>query len=208
MVVPWPEPSDLGRYKCQIQTTIPLMPLTARQAALAEHLQANAIRTDGPFTLRSGAVSDWYLDARQTTFSGAGALLVGAAVLEQLDDVVAVGGLTMGADPVAIGTAMYASLHGFQLRAFSIRKEVKDHGAGGRLAGPVSPGDRVAMVEDTTSTGGAFFEAIDVAMAEGLEVVQAVVLVDRSGDKVSELMKQRRLKYSIVLRPEQLGLNT
>ena len=113
-----------------------------------------------------------------------------------------------GADPVAMGTAMYASLHGLQLRAFSIRKEAKDHGAGGRLAGPVSPGDRVAVVEDTTSTGGAFFEAIDVAMAEGLDVVQAVVLVDRSGARVSELMEQRGVKYNIVLRPEQLGLNT
>ena len=181
------------------------MSLSAAQAALAEHLHANAIRTDGPFTLRSGETSDWYLDARQTTFSGHGALLVGAAVLEQLGDVVAVGGLTMGADPVAIGTAMYATHHGRWLEAFSIRKQAKDHGTGGRLVGPVEAGDRVAMVEDTTTTGGAFFEAIDVALAEGLEVRQAVVLVDRSGERVGNLMKQRGIRYSIVLRPSQLG---
>ena len=183
------------------------MTLSDTKAALAEHLHANAIRTDGPFTLRSGAVSDWYLDARQTTFSGDGALLVGAAVLDELGEVDAVGGLTMGADPVAMGTAMYASLHGRALRAFSIRKEPKDHGIGGRLAGPVNAGDRVAMVEDTTTTGGAFFEAIDVAVAEGLDIVQAVVLVDRSGGKVTELMARRGVKYSIVLLPEQLGFS-
>ena len=181
------------------------MSLSVAQAALAQHLHTNAIRTDGPFTLRSGATSDWYLDARQTTFSGAGALLVGAAVLEQLGDVEAVGGLTMGADPVAMGTAMYATRHGRTLRAFSIRKEAKDHGTGGRLVGPVGEGDRVAMVEDTTTTGGAFFEAIDVAEAEGLDVVQAVVLVDRSSGLVSQLMEERGIKYSIVLLPSQLG---
>ena len=183
------------------------MTMSQARSALAEHLHSHAIRTDGPFTLRSGAMSDWYLDARQTTFSGAGALLVGAAIFEQLDDVDAVGGLTMGADPVALGTAMHAAQNGASLKAFSIRKEAKDHGIGGRLVGPVSPGDRVAMVEDTTTTGGAFFEAMDVALEEGLHVVQAVVLVDRSGDKVSELMKRRGVKYSIVLRPEDLGFS-
>ncbi len=183
------------------------MTLSTAQAALAEHLHANAIRTDGPFTLRSGAVSDWYLDARQTTFDGAGALLVGAAVFENLTDVDAVGGLTMGADPVAMGTSMYATQQGRDLKAFSIRKEAKDHGTGGRLVGPVKPGDRVSMVEDTTTTGGAFFEAMDVAIAEGLAVVQAIVLVDRSGGRVTELMKQRGVEYSIVLKPEQLGFS-
>jgi orotate phosphoribosyltransferase len=181
------------------------MTLTDAQAALAKHLHSNAIRTDGPFTLRSGAVSDWYLDARQTTFDGEGALLVGAAVLEQLADVVAVGGLTMGADPVALGTAMFASQQGRLLRAFSIRKDAKDHGTGGRLVGPVDPGDRVAIVEDTTTTGGAFFEAIGAAIEAGLEVIQAVALVDRSGNAVTDLMANRGINYSIVLRPAQLG---
>lgn len=181
------------------------MSLSPARAALAEHLHAHAIRTDGPFTLRSGAVSDWYLDARQTTFSGAGALLVGAAVHEALKDVDAVGGLTMGADPVAMGTAMYAASLGQPLNAFSIRKEAKDHGTGGRLVGPVGTGSRVAMVEDTTTTGGAFFEAMDVAGSEGLEIVQAIVLVDRSGGRVTERMAGRGVDYTIILRPEDLG---
>lgn len=174
---------------------------------MAAHLHAHAIRTDGPFTLRSGAVSEWYLDARQTTFSGEGALLVGAAVLEGLGDVAAVGGLTMGADPVAVGTAMYAAQTGRALNAFSIRKTTKDHGTGGRLVGPVSPGDRVAMVEDTTSTGGAFFEAIEVAFAEGLDIAEAVALVDRSGEIVEERMAERGIPYRAVLRPADLGFD-
>lgn len=183
------------------------MSMSAAQAALALHISANAIRTDGPFTLRSGACSEWYLDARQTTFSGEGALLVGAAVLEQLVEVEAIGGLTMGADPVAMSTAICAAQQGRPLKAFSIRKEAKDHGTGGRLVGPVRAGDRVAIVEDTTTTGGAFFEAIGVALEEGLDILQAVVLVDRSGDRVSELMEQRGLRYDIILRPSQLGFD-
>lgn len=181
--------------------------LSAAQAALAAHLHAHAIRTDGPFTLRSGAVSEWYLDARQTTFSGEGAALVGQAVLEALAPVGAVGGLTMGADPVAMATAMLAARQGRHLVAFSIRKAPKQHGTGGRLVGPVSPGDRVAVLEDTTTTGGAFFEAIDVAMAEGLDVVQAIAVVDRSGAVVGKRMADRGIDYQPILTPADLGFD-
>ncbi len=181
--------------------------LSAAQAALADHLLARAIRTDGPFTLRSGAVSSWYLDARQTTFSGEGAALVGAAVLEVLEPVDAVGGLTMGADPVALSTAMLAAQLGRSLAAFSIRKETKAHGTGGRLVGPVSAGDRVAVLEDTTTTGGAFFEAIDVATAEGLDIVQAIAVVDRSGAIVGKRMADRGIDYRAILTPSDLGFD-
>ena len=99
--------------------------------ALIAHLKTYAVRTDGPFTLRSGATSSWYLDGRQVTFDGDGAWLVGRAVFEALDpEVEAVGGMTMGADPIAIATAMVSSEAGRPLKAFSIRKEAKGHGAG------------------------------------------------------------------------------
>ena len=133
--------------------------------------------------------------------------MLGAAVLEQLVDVVAVGGLTMGADPVALATAIVATQQGRALRAFSIRKEAKGHGTGGRLVGPVGAGDRVSILEDTTTTGGAFFEAIDEATREGLDVAQALVLVDRSGSRVADLMSERGIEYSIVLRPSDLGFD-
>lgn len=175
--------------------------------ALIDHLRHNALRTDGPFVLRSGAVSDWYLDARQTTYSGEGARLVGEAILAVLDEtVVAVGGMTMGADPVAIAVALMGIEHQRPLRAFSIRKEAKDHGAGGRLVGPVAAGDRVAVVEDTVTTGQALLEAVEVLIEAGIEVVQAVTIVDRSGGVASRRIGERGIPFVALLRPADLGV--
>lgn len=174
---------------------------------LTSHLMTHAVRTDGPFTLRSGAVSDWYLDARQTTFSGEGARLVGRVMVEHIDPrALAVGGLTMGADPVAIATAIAAAEAGRPLSAFSIRKEAKSHGTGGRLVGPVGPGTKVTIVEDTTSTGGAMVEAIEAARASGLEILNAVALIDRSGGKAGELMESVGVEFSGILAPDDLGV--
>lgn len=183
------------------------MTLSARQAAVARHLHSNAIRTDGPFVLSSGRVSDWYLDARQTTFSGEGARLVGSAVWEQLADADAVGGMTMGADPIAVATAVHAAGQGSPVKAFSIRKAAKGHGTGGRLVGPVRAGDRVVMLEDTVTTGGTLLDAIEVAQSEGLRIVQVVVLVDRSGGEANRRISAAGIPYTAVLRPEDLGLS-
>ena len=176
-------------------------------ARLKAHLMANAIRQDGPFTLRSGATSSWYLDGRQTTFNGGGARLVAEAVLSCLDPgAVAVGGMTMGADPIAVAAALVSTDQGRPLNAFSIRKVAKDHGTGGRLVGPVEAGDPVTILEDTTTTTGAFIEAIDAAEADGLLVIQAICLVDRSGPLASETMAARKIPYVALLSPELLGL--
>lgn len=156
--------------------------------------------------MRSGKVSDWYLDARQTTFSGEGARLVGAAISEQLLEADAVGGMTMGADPVAVATAMHAAAEGTPLKAFSIRKAAKDHGTGGRLVGPVRAGDRVVMIEDTVTTGGTLLDAIEVARSEGLRTVQVVVLVDRSAGEAGRRIAAHGIPYTAVLRPEDLGV--
>lgn len=185
------------------------MPSSEALAAAARHLRLHAVRTDGPFTLRSGRVSSWYLDARQTTFSGEGARLVGAAVWEviEADGVDAVGGMTMGADPIAVAAAVHAAGRGRPLRAFSVRKQAKDHGTGGRLAGPVGSGDRVAIVEDTATTGGSLIEALEAAEAEGLEVVRAVVLVDRSGGEAGRRAAERGVPYTALLLPADLGVD-
>lgn len=175
--------------------------------SLIEHLRSHALRTDGPFTLRSGAVTSWYLDARQTTFSGDGAWLVGEAVLEVVDPAAqAIGGMTMGADPIAVATAMVAARNGRELSAFSIRKAAKDHGTGGRVVGPVPPGTRVVILEDTTTTGGAAVEATEAAVAEGLDVIQAIALVDRSGDRAGEAFAERGIPYVALVRPSDLGV--
>lgn len=174
---------------------------------LIEHLRIHAVRTDGPFTLRSGEVSSWYIDARQTTLSGEGAWAVGAAVLEHVPErAEAVGGLTMGADPIALATAMAAARSERSLSAFSIRKEAKGHGTGGRLVGPVREGTRVVMVEDTTTTGGALLEAIDVAVEAGLVVLRAISLVDRSDGKTGRRVEDRGIEYLALITPELLGV--
>lgn len=177
------------------------------KADLVSHLKEHALRTDGPFKLRSGSESSWYLDARQTTFDGAGAAVVARAVLDVLNPVAtAVGGMTMGADPIAIATALLATEGGRPLRAFSIRKAAKEHGAGGRLVGPVRAGEKVAILEDTTTTGGSAAEAAEVAMTEGLVIVQVIALVDRSGGAAAARFEELNLTYRALVFPEDLGV--
>jgi len=176
----------------------------SRRQALIDHLMAHAVRTDGPFVLSSGAVSSWYIDARRTTFDGVGAAIVGAAVADVLpEDATAVGGLTMGADPVAVATAMTV---GAGLKAFSVRRTAKRHGTGGRIVGPVGPGDRAVLVEDTTTTGSSFAEAAAALEAEGIAVVAAVALVDRSDGAVTEMMRREGRAYLALTTPADLGV--
>ncbi len=173
--------------------------------SLIDHLRTYALRTDGPFTLASGAVSLWYLDGRQTTFDGEGARRVAAAVLEVLDDrVTAVGGMTMGADPIALATAVCADR---PLKAFSIRKAAKDHGTGGRLVGPITPDDRVCVVEDTMTTGGSTVTAIEVLRDEGIEVIQVITVVDRSGGAARAAMESIGLELIALVTPDDLGID-
>ncbi len=167
------------------------------------------VRTDGPFTLSSGETSSWYLDARQATFDGAGAAIVGDAVLAVLaPDVAAVGGMTMGADPVAVATALRGAQAGRPLRAYSVRKAAKGHGTGGRLVGPVSHGDQVAILEDTSTTGGSLAEVAQVLAGAGIHVRQAVTLVDRGSGEPARRMAEAGIPYVAILTPADLGVET
>jgi orotate phosphoribosyltransferase len=150
-------------------------------AALVDHLLAHAVRT-GTFTLKSGKESAWFIDAKQTTCRPEGMLLVAEAALAELpDDVTAVGGLTMGADAVAFAIAAVAATQGRMLRSFSVRKEVKDHGGGGRIAGALEPGDRVVITEDAVTRGVSMLEAAAVVREAGAEPVLLMPVVDRGG---------------------------
>lgn len=110
----------------------------------------------------------------------------------------------MGADPIAIATAVAGAERG--LRAFSVRKEAKDHGTGGRVVGPVTAGDRVSIIEDTTTTGSAAFEAMEAVRAEGLEVVEVVTLVDRSGGVAAERFADAGVPFRSLFTPADLGV--
>lgn len=149
--------------------------------ALRRHLLEHSVRT-GDFTLKSGRSSPYFLDSKQTACRPDGMTLVADAVLAAIPtDASAIGGLTMGADPVAYVTGAIAATRGRALKVFSVRKEVKDHGGGGRIAGALDAGDRVVITEDTVSRGTSIMEAVEVVREYGAEVVQILALVDRGG---------------------------
>ena len=179
----------------------------ALRKGLVRHLIEHSVRTDGPFTLSSGRLSDYYIDARQTTFDSAGAVLVGRCVLEAMHpSVTAVGGMTMGADPIAVATAVVAGIDDRALKAFSIRKEAKDHGTGGRLVGPIGRADRALVVEDTTTTGATLAAAIDVLRSESIGVIQAMAVVDRSGGAAADVLADLEVPYLALTTPADLGV--
>jgi orotate phosphoribosyltransferase len=149
--------------------------------ALRQHILDHSVRT-GDFVLKSGRKSSWFIDSKQTVCRPGGMLLVADAVLDAIPaDASAIGGLTMGADPVAFVTAGVAATRGRALKAFSVRKETKDHGGGGRIAGALDAGDKVVVTEDTVSRGTSLLEAVNVVRAAGAEVVLALAVVDRGG---------------------------
>ena len=149
--------------------------------ALVAHLLEHSVRT-GEFTLKSGKTSSWFIDSKQTACRADGILLVAEALLAVLpDEVTAIGGLAAGADPVAFGVAAIAATRGRDLRSFSIRKEAKDHGVQGRLAGALQPGDRVCITEDTVTRGRSPMEAAAVVRELGAEPVIIMPIVDRGG---------------------------
>ena len=135
-------------------------------------------------TLASGRESDFYFDGKQTTLHAEGGLLVGKLFYEAIKDVEhvqGVGGITLGADPIATATSIAAYLDGRPMHAFIIRKEPKGHGTGQWLEGRknLPPGSRVVIVEDVVTTGGSSMKAVRRAEEEGLVVLGIVALVDR-----------------------------
>ena len=152
----------------------------------------------GDFTLASGKKSDFYCDARLTTLDPQGALALGEMGWALIKEESArlnvtpqcVGGLTMGADPVALALGIGAARAGSDLQVFSIRKTAKAHGRGRLIEGNFKEGDTVVVVDDTITTGGSTLEAIEKIRAEGGKVAFAVVLVDR-GEGGKELIEQQ-----------------
>jgi orotate phosphoribosyltransferase len=158
------------------------------------------------FKLVSGRMSHYYVNCKPTTLSPRGMYLVGHLLFEQLRDsgVTAVGGLTFGADPVAFAAAFASELKGAPIQAFSIRKTQKDHGIVRWVEGDVRQGERVAIVDDVATTGGSTLTAVERARAEGLEVVKAVILVDRQEGGLENIRRQVADVERIVTRDELL----
>ncbi len=135
----------------------------------------------GEVTLSSGRTADWYLDLRRTTLAGEAAPLVGRVMLELTADLAfdAVGGLTMGADPIAVAMVHAAAAQGRVLDAYVVRKEAKAHGMQRRIEGPEVAGRRCLVVEDTSTTGSSPMTAVQAVREAGGTVVAVATIADR-----------------------------
>jgi orotate phosphoribosyltransferase len=155
----------------------------SHRTQLANLLRAKSL-VRGEFTLSSGKKSNYYMDCKLTTLDPEGALLTGHCVLEMLDEMGvkpdAIGGLSMGADPLVTATGVVSAIQKRPLPGFLVRKEAKKHGRQKQLEGLENPrGKTVVIVDEVCTTGGSTKEAIEAAEGEGCKVVAVISLVDR-----------------------------
>ena len=171
---------------------------------LRAHLLEHSVKR-GDFTLKSGRTSSWFIDSKQTVCRPEAMLLVADGILSVIpDDADAIGGLTMGADPVAFITAGVAVTRGRGLKSFSVRKEAKDHGAGGRIAGALDRGDKVVITEDTVTRGNSLLEAAYAVREFGAVPVLLVAVVDRGGT-CAAMAEAEGLSFRALLTAPDLG---
>jgi orotate phosphoribosyltransferase len=159
------------------------------------------------FKLVSGKMSHFYVNCKPTTMSPRGMFLVGHLVFDAVKDLKAhgIGGLTFGADPMAIATAFVSELKATPMNAFSIRKTQKDHGIVRWIEGDMNPGQRVVIIDDVVTTGGSTIQAIERARSEGLEVVKAVILVDRQEGGLENLREHVTDVTAIITRDDLMA---
>jgi orotate phosphoribosyltransferase len=175
---------------------------------LRDLLRERSIR-HGDFVLASGKRSSFYVDARLTTMSGEGLVLIGLVGLEHIRvrgwQPQLVGGLTLGADPVAYAIAAAAHARGVALDAFTVRKQPKDHGTGRRIEGCFATGARVVVVEDVLTTGRSALEALSAVEGEGGQVLGVLTVVDRQeGGRAA--LEQAGYQVEALVTARDLGL--
>ena len=149
--------------------------------ALIELIREKALKF-GQFTLVSGKQATYYLDGKQVTLDPAGSRLIAEGILDLLDAESmpdAVGGMSIGADPITAAVVTISAVRGTPLRGFMVRKQSKGHGTNQYVEGPVSPGDEVVVVEDVVTTGGSSLTAIERIEAFGMKVRGVIAIVDR-----------------------------
>jgi orotate phosphoribosyltransferase len=181
--------------------------VTSPRERLLEIIRAKAI-VHGRVTLSSGKEADYYVDLRRITLDGEAAPLVGQVMRRLTADLAfdAVGGLTLGADPVATAMLHAAAAAGERLDAFVVRKAGKAHGLQQRIEGPSIAGRRVLVVEDTTTTGASPLEAVSAAREAGAEVVAVATIADRATGAGERLEAEAGVPYLFVYSLEELGL--
>ena len=179
--------------------------MTDREA-LIQHVRDLAV-VHGRVTLASGKQADYYVDMRRVTLDGAAAPVVGRVMRELVADwdFDAVGGLTLGADPVATAMMHAAAAEGARLDAFVVRKSEKAHGMQRRIEGTEVSGRKVLVVEDTSTTGGSALTAVDAVREAGGEVVGVACVVDRNTG-AREAIEAQGLPYRFAIGLDDLGL--
>ncbi|MBM7784041.1 orotate phosphoribosyltransferase [Tenggerimyces flavus] len=182
--------------------------LSAARDELRSLIQARAV-VRGRVTLSSGKEADWYVDLRRISLDGEAAPLIGPLMLDLTRDLEyeAVGGLTLGADPIATAMLHTAAARGDRLDAFVVRKAEKKHGLQRQIEGPDVKGRRVLAVEDTSTTGGSVLQAVEVLREYGAEVVAVAVLVDRDTG-ARQKIEAAGLPYLTVYGLADLGVET
>lgn len=186
---------------------ITIMTAEACKTRLKELIIEKALKF-GDFTLASGQKSNYYIDGRMVTLDGEGAYCLARCILEILkdEDVAAVGGMALGADPISGATAAVSVTTGRQLDAFMVRKQPKDHGTNKQVEGALEAGTRVAMLEDTVTTGGSTLKAIEAVEHErGAEVVLVIAMVDRL-QGAHELFDNAGYCFTPIFTIEELGV--
>lgn len=166
---------------------------------LERALEVGALKF-GEFILTSGKKGSYYFDGRLLTLDAEGSYLVGKVLLPIVRAVgaEAVGGPTLGGDPIVAAVALTSHLEGTPVSAFIVRKEAKGHGTGQMVEGPLKKGARVAIVDDTCTTGGSLFHAIGAAEAFGCEVVKVIALLDRR-EGGSDEIRRRGYDFTAIL---------
>lgn len=178
----------------------------AREALLGQIKDKAVIH--GKVTLSSGMEADYYIDLRRVTLDGTAAPLVGQVMLDTTAefDFDAVGGLTMGADPVATAMLHAAAARGKTLDAFVVRKAAKAHGLQRRIEGADIKGRRVLVVEDTSTTGGSPLTAVEAVREAGAEVVAVATIVDRATGAAEKISETAGVPYVYAYAIDELGL--
>ncbi|MCL4154298.1 UNVERIFIED_CONTAM: hypothetical protein GTU68_019076 [Idotea baltica] len=173
--------------------------------ALKELFKERALKF-GDFTLASGKKAKYYLDGKQITLHSRGLQLVSDGLLELLDDDVdAVGGMSIGADPIAAGVLCAAAVQGKELLGYLVRKESKGHGTNKFVEGPIQPGMKVAIVEDVVTTGGSSILAVERVQDFGCEVTQVLTIIDRM-EGGAKAFADKGLKFQSLLTIEDFGI--
>jgi orotate phosphoribosyltransferase len=171
---------------------------------LLKHITTKAV-VRGKVTLSSGREADWYVDMRRISLDGSAAPLVGKVMRDALRDLEydAVGGLTLGADPVAAAMLHAAAAEGRILDAFVVRKAGKAHGLQRRIEGPDIAGRRVVVIDDTSTTAGSLLTAVEAVQESGAEIVAVGVIVDRGARAAVE---RAGFRYVAAFEMDELGV--